>query len=348
MTVDVNICLLARYFNLRNGGIGRYAMSLRDGLLRNGYHVYGVSEDLWFPSIMPDSLLHYFSYSLIGTRLLMPRDCDVYHATQVIEAIHLPYGEKPTVVTVHDLIPLFYAGTLIKTHYASSLVEWSLTKTWFKYTLDRAVNADRIIAISEEVANQLISYKDMDPDKVIVIPNGIPDSLHPRPKPDDIPRVGFLGYLDPRKRIDLLIRAYKVSRHDGELWIAGDTRDTRYKAYLMRLAEGDKRIRFLGFWPDDRLADFYNSIDLFIFPTKIEGYGLPIIEALACGRPVVTLDDGIIPRDIKEHTHIVSKHELTSIIEAPPMIDERNILWASGYRWDRVINMIINVYMSII
>ncbi len=343
----MKICLLARYFSLRNGGIGRYAMSLRDGLLNKGYAVYGVSEDMWLQWFMPDSLTHYFLYSLVGIPSLMPRSCDVYHATQVIESIYLPYGEKPTVVTVHDLIPLFYAGTLVETHYTSNFVEWLLTKTWFKYTLMKAVQADVIISVSEEVAYQLIDSTGVDPEKVRVIPNGIPDSLVEKPKPDDTPRIGFLGYLDPRKRIDLLIEAYKVSRHEGELWIAGDTRDHRYKTYLMNLAGDDDRIRFLGFWPDEKLVDFYTSIDLLVFPSRIEGYGLPIVEALACGRPVVTLDDAIIPKDIKSHTLSIPKDELTSIIEDPPKPVRRDVEWAQKHRWSVVIDEILALYNSL-
>jgi len=344
----MDICLLARYFSLRNGGIGRYAMSLREGLLKRGYDVYGVSEDMWLQWFMPDSLTHYFLYSLVGIPMLMPRDCDVYHATQVIESIYLPYGEKPTVATVHDLIPLFYAGTLVKTHYTSNVVEWLLTKTWFKHTLMKAVNADIVVSVSEEVAYQLIESTDIDPEKVVVIPNGIPDTLVDKPKPDDTPRIGFLGYLDPRKRVDLLIEAYKASRHGGELWIAGDTRDLKYKAYLMRLARGDKRIKFLGFWPDDKLVDFYTSIDLLIFPSMIEGYGLPIVEALACGRPVVTLDDAIIPRDIKSHTVSISVNELTSIMENPPKPAREDVKWAQQHRWSTVIDKILDAYKSLV
>jgi glycosyltransferase involved in cell wall biosynthesis len=343
----MRVCLLARYFGLRNGGIGRYASSLRDGLLGRGVDVYGVSEDMWV-DFFPDSLIHYFSYSLMGIPILMPRACDIYHATQVIESLYLPYGRRATVVTVHDLIPLFYAGSLVKTHYASNVFEWLLTKTWFSHTLRRALGADRIVAVSDDVASQLVSSLDVDPERVLVIPNGIPDELSPMPKPDDTPRVGFLGYLDPRKRVDILIEAYKASSHGGELWIAGDTRDERYRSYLMDLARDDGRIRFLGFWPDDRLVDFYRSIDIFVFPSRIEGYGLPILEALACGRPVVTLDDGLIPWDIKSHTYIVSRDDLTGVIESGLDVDTRSVDWAGGRRWSFVVERILDLYDSLL
>jgi len=278
----------------------------------------------------------------------MPKNCDIYHATQVIESIYLPYGKKPTVVTIHDLIPLYYAGHITHTHYSSNVIEWILTKTWFAYTLKRDVKADIIICVSEEVKKQLIESMKVDPEKVVVIPNGIPNSLVERPKPDSVPRVGFLGYLDPRKRVDLLIKAYRVSKHKGELWIAGDTRDVKYKLYLRKVADGDNRIKFLGFWPDNKLAYFYNSIDLLIFTSKVEGYGLPIVEALACGKPVVTLDDALIPYEVKRHTYVVSRKDLPSIIENPPKVRREDIRWACKHKWRNVVNQIIQVYYELL
>ncbi|WP_225370026.1 glycosyltransferase [Methanobrevibacter arboriphilus] len=57
---------------------------------------------------------------------------------------------------------------------------------------------------------------------------------------------------------------------------------------------------FLGFISDEDMVDFYNSLDVFVFPTIMEGYGMPIVEAMACGKPVITLEDAYIPHDIKK------------------------------------------------
>lgn len=75
---------------------------------------------------------------------------------------------------------------------------------------------------------------------------------------------------------------------------------------LKKLSQNDSRIEFLGFIPDDKMNEFYNSLDIFVFPTIMEGYGLPIVEAMACGKQVITLEDAFIPMDIKNKTHISS------------------------------------------
>ncbi len=67
------------------------------------------------------------------------------------------------------------------------------------------------------------------------------------------------------------------------------------KERLVVLAAGDKRIKFSGFIPEENMNEFYNSLDYFVFPSKSEGYGLPIVEAFACKKPVVVMNDGMIP-----------------------------------------------------
>ncbi|MDR3223033.1 MAG: glycosyltransferase family 4 protein, partial [Methanobrevibacter sp.] len=81
---------------------------------------------------------------------------------------------------------------------------------------------------------------------------------------------------------------------------------------LKKIANNDDRIVFLGFIPDEKMNDFYNSLDVFVFPTSGEGYGLPIVEAMACGKPVITLEDSYMPHDIKNKTYISSINTLAN------------------------------------
>ena len=112
---------------------------------------------------------------------------------------------------------------------------------------------------------------------------------------------------------------------------------------LKKLAEGDSRIKFLGLIPDETLPDFYNSLDVFVFPTAIEGYGLPIVEAMACKKPVVVLDDAIIPWDVKRRCVIVDKLDyvlgnkeyLERICKGVDI--EGNYTWAKEHDWDEAI-----------
>ncbi len=345
----MEVCLLGRFFNLKNGGIGRYALELAEGLESRGLEVRRVSsEDSWWGRRnRGGSLAGYMVYTGLSIRFLTPPGMDVYHALAVTEAVHLPYGKSPTVVTVHDLIPIYYAGKFTKTHYASGRVKGWISRAWFRLCLRRAARADRILSISHEVKDDLVRKAGIPPGKVRVVPNGVMDFLEPLEKKDALPRVGTLSYLDARKRIPILLEAYRKSHHRGELLVAGGTLDPEFKVGLVKAAGGDPRIRFLGFIPDKDLPAFFSSIDLFVFPSAVEGYGLPIVEALACGVPVATMEDALIPEEVKRHTFVVSREELPGLIENPPRARAEDVEWALSHRWSRVAEEVHRIYREL-
>lgn len=99
---------------------------------------------------------------------------------------------------------------------------------------------------------------------------------------------------------ELLIDAFK----ENELIIEGIGVD---KDKLVSRARGDDRIGFRGLIPDSKLVDFYNYLDVFVSPTWLEGYKLPIVEAMACKRPVIVLHEARIPWEVKRRCIIVEE-----------------------------------------
>jgi len=256
-------------------------------------------------------------------------------------------GNRKTVVTFHDLIPMLYLD-LISTHYAKDLFTRAISKSYFILGCKHAVKCDTIIVNSDQTAKELIRYFDVKKEKIKLTKFGISPDLKPKAKSDDIYRIGTIGYFDPRKRFDLLIKAFKkANMNDAELVIGGEgTDDHRLKT----LAGDDKRIKFLGFVPDEKLCDFYNSLDCFIFPSLLEGYGLPIVEAMACGKPVVTLEDAIIPSDVKSRTHVVKLTDLPDVLKKMEFkcdVDA-NLEFARKHNWEELIDKTVNIYESIL
>lgn len=261
----MKVCLLSRFFDLRNGGIGRYSQELLRELINRGVNVTTVSQDSGLP--LGQGRVKYFIYTAFEIGFKIPSGQDVYHACAPTEALHSP---KPLTVFFHDLIPLYKTRTWYK----------GIAAGYFKHVCEVAVKkADAIMVQSEQTKREIVANFNVDESSVTVIRHGISPSLKPQEKKDDIFRIGTLSYLDPRKRIDVLIKAFLEANVEGELVIAG--KGPEYPK-LRELSKKDHRIKFVGFVPDDRLAEFYNSLDVFIFPSKIEGYGLPLIEAMAC------------------------------------------------------------------
>jgi len=339
----MKVGLLTRYFDLRNAGIGRYSTELKEGLRRSGIAVSPVATRLTSPA-------GYTMYTALGLPLRLPHGCDIYHALSPYEAIYLPLKRK-TVVTIHDLIPMLYAE---KFSWDSS-GRWrgfrqEFGRHYFQFACRRAVRCDALICISQETKNHVVRYLGIPESKIRIVPQGIGPQFRPlhtrTPGHAGIFRLGTLGVLDGRKRLDVLIRAFlDANLPDAELIIGGEGEE---KTRLKALARNDERIKFVGFVPDERLCEFYNSLDLLCFPTAIEGYGLPIVEALACGVPVQTLEDALIPAEVKRHTIVTSAARLADTLRAFEANRERpcegSIRWAQAHTWERTVKETIMLY----
>jgi glycosyltransferase involved in cell wall biosynthesis len=219
------------------------------------------------------------------------------------------------------------------------------SKYYFKVGAKIATRCRLIVCDSEQTRNELIERLDVNEDKVSIVRLGIARGLEARPKKDGGFRVGTLSWLDPRKRIDVLIQAFLAANIDGELVIGGTGVDY---PRLAQLAGQDQRIKFVGFVPEEKLVEFYNSLDLFVFPTKVEGYGLPIVEAFACKKPAVVLHDAIIPDEIKSRCIVVD--DLTDFLKRPePAQDiEANYQFARMHDWDSCVEGYINLYRRVL
>ena len=199
-------------------------------------------------------------------------------------------GAVPTVVVVHDLLALTSPET------QTAKIRWSLLPFWGR-TLRRAA---AIVTPSRTTAERLALLDAEASARAKVAPNGVAEAFRrPGPKPPDVPPRFVLssGTLEPRKNHLLLIRAME------ELWSAGETaplllagkpgwRSGPLESEIDRSPFRDRIVR-LGHVPDDRLAALCRAAAVFAFPSLDEGFGLPPLEAMAAGAPVVALDTAI-------------------------------------------------------
>lgn len=335
----MKVCLAVRFLDFRNAGLGRVSGEVMKGLVKRGHSVRVVSSK---GGVSPYS---YFLYSLFQVPFKLPRNADVYHAITPFEAMWLPMDRS--VVTFHDLFPITHP------HALSSSIGYSGWKTligteYFRIAARMATKCKAITAVSEKTREDLSTHLHVDGARTIL--SGIRRDLIPMPKRDSVFRVGYIGQLDRRKRVHLLIDAFKKSKL-GELVIGGTGLED---INLERLVGRDDRIKFLGRVPDSTLVDFYNSLDVFVFPTLAEGYGLPIVEAMACKRPVVVLDDADIPWEVKSRCVIVPELEyvlgnrgyLEGVCQSADIED--NYEWAKSHDWDKAVNEYVKVYEEVL
>lgn len=215
---------------------------------------------------------------------------DLLHGTvNVLPA----FRRKPSVVTIHDLSFLTTPRTLprAKAQYLRYAVRLS------------ARVAQRIIAVSRSTKSDLVDSFGVRPEKIDVIYPGVDERFHPRCDEEKTtfrtaltegrPYILHVGTLQPRKNVDILIRAFarlKAQAGIPHLLLLAGARGWMYANLFRMVAD-------LGLQADVRFADYvapadlplwYNCADVFAYPSAFEGFGLPVLEAMACGLPVVT------------------------------------------------------------
>ena len=338
----MRIALITRYFDSTNAGIGRVSGELLKGLLNRDQEVIPISTT-------KRSLAEYMSYSTIDLWARMPDYADVYHAVTPVESLWMP--KDRAITTILDLIPLLNPDKCGAGIGYNSVLN-KIGTSYFGYCAKSAARNSRFITtIAESTKQEICEVFKVNPDKVKVIRPGVRTDLKPSFYQLMSGRTfGYLGQLDRRKRVDVLITSFLQSAGaDSKLLIAGSGRD---KDKLKALAKDDSRIAFLGFVEDDELCGFYNSLDFFIFPTWAEGYGLPIVEAAACGTPIITLEDSCIPSDVKEHTIVVGS--LDEFFECPECFEPtevellENVKWAHKHNWDDYVEAHIELYKEVL
>ncbi len=203
----------------------------------------------------------------------------------------------PRVVTCHDLIPLVLYRDYLSKLPGSRTLQW--LRDYARYR-----TAERVIAISEATKRDLVRYLGLAPEKVTVVHSGVDHDRFSAEVSDgelehlrvclgfDAPFLLCLGASDKRKNLPLLVRAYAKSgvSRDVKLVFAGpiSKRNRARLAQVSRENGVEDRVHVLGYIEDTMLVALFRHCLAYVFPSSYEGFGLPILEAMACGAPTLT------------------------------------------------------------
>lgn len=196
-------------------------------------------------------------------------------------------------LTMHDLSPLEHP-------------EWFRRNfaVWYRLLLPLLARRVRKIFTPSEYVKRQVTQRFGITD-VTVTPDGVDHAIfHPdaRRARFDLPAryVLFVGTLEPRKNLNILLRAWNKIKDDfhGDWLIIAGANGNAFKA--VELAHATERVRFLGYMDDESLPGLYANASLFVLPSHEEGFGLPALEAMACGVPVIVSDGGALPEIVGE------------------------------------------------
>lgn len=246
---------------------------------------------------------------------------DIFHLPQ--NGLGLPFKKySKYVVTVHDLIPYTMPETCGKSYLEKFTTE-------MPFILDIA---DLIITVSQYSKDDIIKYFNVPDEKIKVI-HLAADSMFRRMDKDmawDLLKhkyhystdyILYLGGFSPRKNVDGLLKAYKAiykelpGRYD--LMILGSSKDNHYEMRKKVKELGiEERVVFAGYIPYEHLPLFYNCASLFVYPSFYEGFGLPPLEAMTCGTPVITSNVTSIPEVVADGAILINPYNLDELAQA--------------------------------
>ncbi len=362
----------------RHAGIGRYAHELLAALTRidraNTYRVFhnqlAFNERVDAPldplprTVIPLTAKPWRMSVLLADFLRVPMDrwipgIDVFHGTD-----HLlpPLRRARTVFTLHDLIFKFFPEYHLP-----------LNRAFLGVMLPRFLRrADAIIAVSECTKRDAIRLYHLPPEKITVIYEGVDPALRPVEDKNLIaqararyahgqPFILYLGTIEPRKNIVALIDAVRALRARGlphRLLIAG-RKGWLYQPTLDHVAQMgmSDAVDFLDYVPDAELPALFSACDAFVFPSLYEGFGLPPLEAMACGAPVVCSNTSSLPEVVGDAAVLFDPRDIGEIASAIERVvsdaalrDElraKGIAQAAKFSWERAARETLAVYESV-
>ena len=295
-------------------------------------------------------------------------DLALFHATDFVLA---PSQAKRKLVTVHDLAFLFYPEAALPSlhHYLHTVVPRSIRR------------ADHLLADSQHTARDLREQYDIPAEQISVVQGAVDHTRFcPRPAQadavageaqriraryaiGDAPFILGLSTLQPRKNFGRLIEAFALARAQVNLphkLVIGGSKGWLFDEIFARVVELglEDIVLFPGFIADKDLPALYRAAEFFAFPSLYEGFGLPILEALACGTPVLSADNSCLPEAAGPGAVYVEAESVDSIaagiVELAESESLRRELAAKGrqhalrFTWERSARQLLDAYHQVI
>lgn len=366
----------ARFYGSAGKGLGRYTQKLIENLEKidneNQYFIFLRKEN--FDEYVPKAdnfrkLIANYKWYGFGEQLLMPFVFLKYK----FDLVHFPhfnvpiFYRKPIVITIHDLILLHFPT--LKGTTLSPVLYW-IKFLMYKIVINSAIKrSKKIIAVSEFTKNDILKNYEIPAEKIQVSYEACENFCAISRKSDaEIlkeygimkPYILYVGNAYPHKNLETLLRAFKLLRSENsQLNLVLVGKEDYFYLQIKNIAKKEviDGVAFPGFIPDKDLDIIYKNSEVYVFPSLYEGFGLPPLEAMAKGVPVVSSDHECMKEVLGDGALFCEARDVHSLAEAISKViaDKplRNSLIKKGYaksgsyNWEKMAIITKKIYQKI-
>jgi glycosyltransferase involved in cell wall biosynthesis len=255
-------------------------------------------------------------------------------------------SRAPFVFTVHDLIHLRVAG------------ESSAAKRFYYERILRPAlfRAHKVLTVSNFSKREIVEWSGIAPERILVVGNGVGAGFGPTgPRhAEDRPYLFYIGNRRPHKNLPRLLKAFRAAQRapDVVLLFSGE-RDDAISGWIQEAGVDESAVRFAGAIPEDRISDYYRGALAVLMPSLYEGFGLPVLEAMACGAPVLAGNCASLPEVVGDAGLLVDPTDeedmartIRMLVENPSIRADLSLkgpLRARQFTWESTATRVLEV-----
>lgn len=364
-------------------GVGQFTKRITEALLKldqkNHYHIFG-----FFPRHMEPPIsrakhhnLFYKAFWMLPAKVFY--GLSTYFFAPPVDLLLRGRADVMFFPNFETMPSFFQTPKVVVVHDISFLTHQNLVMPRNVYRFKRNVRrslrqAKKVITVSEHSKKEIVDHYKIHPDKVEVVYNGVDTSVFKPASTQEIAAITrkykikgsyllFVGDIQPRKNIEGLLHAYRLLPAEIKdkycLVLAGSKgwRDGAIHEAIERFQKEGNKIQPLGYVPDEDLPALYSGAEVFVYPSLYEGFGVPIIESMACHTPVITSNISSIPEIAQEAAILVDPHDVRQLSEAIEKVlkdkDLQQDLIEKGQRnierfnWDRSAQKLLDIFHEV-
>jgi len=366
--MSLEVAIDARW--LGSGGLGKYAYHLISGFAghRNGFTLRAIvsqrNAELVAPFCKSVAIAEAGVYTL-------REQLEIPWAARGADLLHVPHYNVPLLYRGRLLVSICDLIHIMEPAFRRTLASWLYARPMLNLA---ARKAEHVITLSEYSKVQIVERLGIAPSKVSVIYCGVGEQFHPRDRQECAIRVSdalsverpyllCVGNLKPHKNVGSLLRALALLRQrkqaDSQLLVVGD--DATWKPGLLQQCARlglQGAVRFVPQVSDDLLPLLYAAAELVVLPSTLEGFGLPLVEAMACGTPVVCSRAASLPEvggDAAEYFDPYSVEDIAAALERVLSSSDRReelrrkgLQRVSRFSWDECARQHAQIYRQLL